>query len=39
MDVIKFRDDTMVCGGTTKGTLIYCVIKLDSGIRLEYCRD
>ena len=37
MDVIKFRDNTMPC--TTKRTLIYGVIKLNSGIRLEYCRD
>ena len=39
MDVMKFRDDTMVCVGTTKRTLIYGVIKLNSGIRLQYCRD
>ena len=29
----------MVCGCTTKRTLVYGVIKLNSGIRLEYCKD
>ena len=29
----------MFCGYTTKITLIYSVIKLDSAIRLEYCKD
>ena len=39
MDVIKFRDNTMVCGCITKITLIYGVVKLNFGIRLEYCTD
>ena len=39
MDVMKFRDNTMVCGCTTKITLIHGVIKLNYGIRLEYCKD
>ena len=39
MNVIKFRDNTMVCGCTTKITLIYGVVKLNFGIRLEYCID
>ena len=36
MDVIKFRNNIMVCGCTTKLTLIYGVIKLNYRIRLEY---
>ena len=39
MDVMKLRDNTMVCGCTTKITLIHGVIKLSYGIRLEYCKD
>ena len=39
MDVIKFRDNTMVCGCITTKTLIYGVVKLNLGIRLEYCID
>ena len=39
MDVIKFSDNTMVCGCITKITLIYGVVKLNFGIRLEYCID
>ena len=39
MDVIKFRDNTMVCGCITTITLIYGVVKLNFGIRLEYCID
>ena len=39
MDVINFRDNTMVCGCTTKITLIYGVIELNYGIWLEYCKD
>ena len=37
MDVIKFRDNTMVCDCITTITLIYGVVKLNFGIRLEYC--
>ena len=37
MDVIKFRDNTMVCGCMRTITLIYGVVKLNFGIRLEYC--
>ena len=29
----------MVCGCTTKITLIFDVIKLNFGIKLEYCID
>ena len=36
MDVIKFRDNTMVCVCVTKINLIYGVVKLNFGIRLEY---
>ena len=36
MDVMKFRVNTIVCGCTTKMTLIHGVIKLNYGIRLEY---
>ena len=39
MDVIKFKDNTMVCGCTTEITSIYGVIKLNYRIRLEYCKD
>ena len=39
MDVINFRDNTMVCGCTTRITLIYGVIELNYGIWLEYCKD
>ena len=45
MDVMKFRDNTkvcgctIVCGCTTKITLIHGVMKLNYGIRLEYCKD
>ena len=39
MDVIKFRDNTMVFGYITTITLIYGVVKLNFGIRLEYCID
>ena len=39
MDVIKFRDNTMICVCITKITLIYGVVKLHFGIRLEYCID
>ena len=39
MDVIKFRDNTMVFGYITTITLIYSVVKLNFGIRLEYCID
>ena len=39
MDVIKFRDNTMVFGYITTKTLIYSVVKLNFGIRLEYCID
>ena len=39
MDVIKFSDNTMVCGCITKITLIYGVVKLNFGIRLEYWTD
>ena len=39
MDVIKFRDNTMVCVCVTKINLIYGVVKLNFGIRLEYCID
>ena len=37
MDVIKFRNNTMVCGCNTKIILIYGVIKLNFGVTLEYC--
>ena len=37
MVVIKFRDNTMVCGCIRTITLIYGVVKLNFGIRLEYC--
>ena len=39
MDVIKFRDNAMVCRCITKITLIFGVVKLNCGIRLEYCID
>ena len=39
MHLMKFRDNTTVCGCTTKITLIHGVIKLNYGIRLEYCKD
>ena len=39
MDMIKFRDNTMVYGCITTITLIYGVVKLNFGIRLEYCID
>ena len=42
MDVMKFKDNTMVCGCTTKITLIHGLIKLNyklDGIRLEYYKD
>ena len=39
MDVIKFRNNTMVCGCTRKITLIYGVIKLNFGITLKYYID
>ena len=39
MDVIKFKDNTMICGCTTKITLIHGVIKLNYRIRLEHCED
>ena len=39
MDVIKFRDNAMVCRCITKITLIFDVVKLNCGIRLEYCID
>ena len=39
MDVIKFRGNTMVFGYITTITLIYGVVKLNFGIRLEYCID
>ena len=39
MDVIKFRDNIIVCGSAPKITLIYGVIKLNFEIRLEYCMD
>ena len=35
MDIIKFRDNAMVCGCTTKIPLIYGVIKLSYGIRMK----
>ena len=38
-DVIKFRNNTIVCGCTTKITLIYGMIKLNFGITLEYGMD
>ena len=37
MDVMKFRVNTIVCGCTTKITLIDGVIKINYGIRLGYC--
>ena len=33
--VMKFRDNTMVCVGTTERTLIYGVVNLNYGIRLK----
>ena len=39
MDLIKFRDNTMVCGCITTITLNYGVVNLNFGIRLEYCID
>ena len=39
MDVIKFSDNTMVCGYITIITLIYGAVKINFGIRLEYCID
>ena len=36
IEMMKFRDNTMVCGCTTKIILIHDVIKLNYGIRLEY---
>ena len=37
--MMKFRDNTIVCGCTTKITLIHGVIKLNHGIKLDYCKD
>ena len=39
MDETKFRNNTMACGCTTKIILIDGVIKLNFGIRMEYCID
>ena len=39
IDVKKFKDNTMFCGCITTITLIYGVVKLNVGIRLEYCID
>ena len=39
MNVIKFRDNTIVFGYITTIALIYGVVKLNFGIRLEYCID
>ena len=39
MDVIKFRDNTMVCGCIATITLNYGVVKLNFGIRLKYYID
>ena len=39
MDMIKFRDNTMVYGCITTITLIDRVVKLSFVIRLEYCVD
>ena len=39
MDIIKLWDNTVVCGCITTITLIYGVVKLNFGIRLEYCID
>ena len=39
MDVIKFKDNTMVCGCTKEIISIYGVIKLNYRIRLEYFKD
>ena len=38
-DVVKFRNNSMVWGCTTKITSIYGMIKLNFGIRLEYGID
>ena len=37
MEVIKFRDNTMVCGCITN--IIYGVVKLNFGIRQECCTE
>ena len=39
MDIIKLWDNTVVCGCITTITLIYGVVKLNFGIRGEYCID
>ena len=39
MDVLKFRDTTMVCGCITIITLIYGVVKLNFGMSLKYRID
>ena len=39
MYVMKFKNNTIICGCTKKITLIYGVIKLNYGIKLEYCKD
>ena len=39
MNVKKFRYNTMLCGCITTITLIYGVVKLCFGIRLECCID
>ena len=39
MDVIKFKDNTMVCVCTKEIISIYGVIKLNYRIRLEYFKD